>query len=201
MSGPRGDEAAGTLATAGHSIGGGSGYQRREPLVVTALFNSPDAVNRAVDALNLAGMPRDLIQVVVSRAAAAQFYSARALGKQRARAPGRETFRYAGAGALVGFIGGVLFSLLMLVWPGIEAPGAMAPVAHFGPNVGTTAGAAIGALFGFTRRQQPDPRFARAAEARDAILLAVHARDAREAELLASLMEAQGGREPRVEAR
>ena len=201
MSGPAGNDTASALGTAGHSVEGASGYQRREPLVVTALYNSPDAVDRAVDALYLAGMPRDLIQVVVSRAAAAQFYSARALGPRRARAPGRETFRYAGAGALVGFIGGVIFSLVMLVWPGIEAPGAMAPVALFGPNVGTTAGAAIGALFGFTRRQKPDPRFARAAEARDAILLAVHARDAREAGLLASLMEAQGGREPRVDAR
>ena len=44
----------------------------------------------------------------------------------------------------MGFVGGVVFSLLMLMWPGIEAPGAMAPVALFGPNVGTTAGAAIG---------------------------------------------------------
>jgi hypothetical protein len=196
-----GHAAASTLATAGHAIGGGSGWQRREPLVVTALYHAPDLVDRALDALHLAGVPRDLMEVVVSRAAAQQFYGARGAGVRRPRAPGRETFRYAGIGALAGFIGGVLFSLLMLVWPGIEAPGAMAPVALFGPNVGTTAGAAIGALLGVARRQRPDPRFARAAEARDAILLAVHARDQREAELLARLLEAQGGREARIEAR
>lgn len=198
MSTSPGHEAASALATAGHAIEGGSGHQRREPLVVTALFHAPELVDRAVDALYLAGVPRDLIEVVVSRAAAQQFYTARS---GRARAPGRETFRYAGIGALAGFVAGVLFSLLMLAWPGIEAPGAMAPVALFGPNVGTTAGAAIGALLGFMRRQRPDPRFARAAEARDAILLAVFARDAREAELLARLVEAQGGREPRIDAR
>ena len=196
-----GEEAEGTLASAGHVVQSRSGYRRREPLVVTAFFLSPDSIDRALDALYAAGVPRDLMEVVVSRTAAQQFYGTAGPGRRGARKPGRETFRHAGVGALVGFIGGVVFSLLMLLWPGIDAPGGMAPVALFGPNVGTTAGAAIGALFGFTRRQQPDPRFARAAEARDAILLAVHARDAREAELLASLMEAQGGREPRVEAR
>ena len=196
-----GERAARTLATGGHAIEGGSGYQRREPLVVTALFVSPDAVDRALDALYYAGVPRDLMEVVVSRTAAMQFYSAGGPGRRGTRTPGRETFRYAGAGALLGFIGGLLFSLLMLLWPGIDAPGGMAPVALFGPNVGTTAGAAIGALVGLTRRQQPDPRYARAAEARDAILLAVHARDTREAEQLATVIAAHGGRQARVEAR
>jgi hypothetical protein len=195
-----GDLAASTL-TIGHAIEGGSGYRRREPLAITAFFLSPDAVDRALDALYAAGVPRDLMEVVVSRTAAAQFYSAGGPGRRGARGPGRETFRYAGAGALVGFIGGVVFSLLMLVWPGIDAPGGMAPVALFGPNVGTTAGAALGALFGFMRRQQPDPRYARAAEARDAILLAVHARSAVEAASLAQLMVVQGGRDARIEAR
>jgi hypothetical protein len=193
------ERAAGTLATAGHAIEGGSGYRRREPLVVTALFDSPDAVDRAVDALYVIGVPRDLMEVVVSHAAADRFYAG---GRGRGpREPGRETFRYAGVGALVGFIGGVLFSLLMLVWPGIEAPGGMAPVALFGPNVGTTAGAGLGALLGLMRRQRPDRRYARAAEVGDAILLAAHARDAREAELLARAVAEHGGREPRVESR
>jgi hypothetical protein len=195
-----GDLAASTLATGGHAIEGGSGLRRREPLVVTAFFASPGSIDRALDALYAAGVPRDLMEVVVSRTAAAQFYAGGA-GRRGARRPGRETFRYAGAGALVGFIGGVLFSLLMLVWPGIDAPGGMAPVALFGPNVGTTAGAALGALFGLARRQRPDPRYARAAEARDAILLAVHARDRHEAEQLAQLLVAHDGREPRIEAR
>ena len=196
---PSGQEAASALAHAGHGIEGGSGWQRREPFVVTALFDAVEAVDRALDALYGAGVPRDLIEVVVSREAALRFYGE---GTRRGpRAPGRETFRYAGAGALVGFVGGVLFSLLMLVWPGIDAPGGMAPVALFGPNVGTTAGAAIGALVGFFRRQQPDRTYARAAEAANAILLAVHARVAPEAEMLTRLITAQGGREAHVEAR
>jgi hypothetical protein len=189
------------VSAATPAVQGGSGYREREPFVLTALFDTPEAVDRALDALYTAGVPRDLIDVVVSRAAAQRFYGAQGPGRRAAREPGRETFRYAGAGALAGFVAGVLFSLLMLIWPGIEAPGAMAPVALFGPNVGTTAGAAIGALVGFTRRQRPDPRYARAADAADAILLAVRARGAAEAELLERLVRGQGGREPRLEAR
>lgn len=188
-------------ATAGHAVEGGSGYRGREPLVVTALFDSVESVDHALDALYEAGVPRDLIEVVVSRAAAQRFYAEGGPGRRPAREPGRETFRYAGIGALVGFVGGVLFSLLMLLWPGIDAPGGMAPVALFGPNVGTTAGAAIGALLGFLRRQRPDPRYARAAEAEDAILLAVRMRGQREAELLGGVVQGQGGRELRIDAR
>ena len=196
---PSGEEAASALAHAGHGIEGGSGWQRGEPLVVTALFDAVEGVDRALDALYGAGVPRDLIEVVVSRAAAQKFYGE---GTRRGpREPGRETFRYAGAGALVGFVGGVLFSLLMLVWPGIDAPGGMAPVALFGPNVGTIAGGALGALIGYFRRQRPDRRYARAAEVANAILLAVHARGAREAETLTRLIAAHGGREAHVASR
>lgn len=196
-----GEEASAALATAGHALAGGSGWREREPLVVTALYDAPDAVDRTLDALYTAGVPRDLIEVVVSRAAAQRFYAERAPGRRPAREPGRETFRFAGIGALAGFVAGLGFSLLTLLWPGIEAPGGTAPVALFGPNVGTTLGAAVGALLGFTRRQRPDPRYARAAEAQDAILLAVRGRGAREAGLLGQLVAAQGGRDVRVESR
>jgi hypothetical protein len=196
---PSGDEAASALAHAGHGIEGGSGWQRREPFVVTALFDAVEAVDRALDALYGAGVPRDLIEVVVSREAALRFYGEAT--RRGPRKPGRETFRYAGAGALIGFIAGVLFSLLMLVWPGIDAPGGMAPVALFGPNVGTISGAALGAVVGFFRHQRPDRTYARAAEVANAILLAVHARGAREAELITRLITAQGGREAHVESR
>ena len=70
---PSGEEAASALAHAGHGIEGGSGWQRSEPLVVTALFDAVEGVDRALDALYGAGVPRDLIEVVVSRAAAQKF--------------------------------------------------------------------------------------------------------------------------------
>jgi hypothetical protein len=107
---------------------------------------------------------------------------------------------YAGAGALIGFLGGCAISLFMVAWPGVDAPGGMAPVALVGPNVGTTAGAAVGALLGAMHRQKPQSRHARAAEAANAIVVAVAARSEREAQLLSQLLTGQGGRDVRVES-
>ena len=191
----RGDSRA---ATHGEAVAAGlaSGARLREPLTLTALFDDRDAVDRALDALYSAGTPRDLVEVVVSREAAQRFYA----GTRRApRGPGRETFRYAGIGGLVGFCTGVLVGLVAVAWPGVEAPGGMAPVQLLGPNVATTVGAALGAVVGFFRRQRPDPRHARAAEETGAIVLAVATRSEREAALLGRLITAQGGRGLRLE--
>lgn len=177
-----------------------SGQRLREPITLTALFDDPDAVDRALDALYTAGTPRDLVEVVVSREAAERFYGpAAGSSRRRARPPGRETFRYAGIGGLVGFVAGVVIGLVMVAMPGIDAPGGHYLVAVAGPNETTIGGAALGALVGFFKRQKPDPRFARAAEASGAIVLAVSTRGEREAALLTRLLEAQGGREVRVE--
>jgi hypothetical protein len=175
-----------------------SGYRLYEPLDVTALFDDVPAVDRALDALYTAGTPRDLIEVVVSRDAAGRFYPD--AGRRAPRALGRETWRFAGAGALVGFIGGVGISLVMVAWPGIDAPGGHALVQLAGPNFGTVTGAAVGALFGALRRQRPKPRHARAAEAANAVVVAVAARSEREAALLGQLLAAHGGRDVRLES-
>ena len=71
---------------------------------------------------------------------------------------------------------------------------------NVGMNFGTVAGAAIGALIGAFRRQRPKPRHARAAEAANAIVVAVAARSEREAELLGQLLAGQGGRDVRIES-
>jgi hypothetical protein len=176
-----------------------SGQRLLEPVTVTALFDEPEAVDRALDALYTAGTPRDLIEVVVSRQAAERFYAS-APRRRAPRAQGRETWRFAGIGALTGFVGGVFLSLVMVAWPGIEAPGGLSLVQLAGPNIGTIVGASLGALIGAFRRQHPEPRHARAAEAANAIVLAVLARSEREAALLGQLLGGQGGRDVRVEA-
>lgn len=177
-----------------------SGQRLLEPLTVTALFDDPATVERALDALYTAGMPRDLIEVVVSSDAAARFYS-RLPNRQAPRPPGRETWRFAGIGALAGFVGGVVISLVMVAWPGIDAPGGNALVQVAGPNIGTIAGATVGAMIGSLRRQRPDARHARAAEASHAIVFAVAARSDEEAALIGQLLTTQGGREVRRERR
>jgi hypothetical protein len=173
-----------------------SGQRLGEPLTVTALFDEREAVDRALDALYSAGTPRDLVEVVVSREAAARLYAS---APRAPREPGRETFRYAGIGGLLGFCGGVAMGLVLVAMPGVEGAGGMAPVQILGPNMATIGGAAIGALIGYFRRQRPNPRFARAAEESGAIVLAVSTRGEREAELLGNLVAAQGGRGVRIE--
>ena len=185
-------------ATHGEAVAAGvaSGHRLREPLLLTALFDDRDAVDRALDALYAAGTPRDLVEVVVSREAARRFYQD---APRIPRRPGRETFRFAGIGGLVGFCVGVLVGLVSVAWPGVEAPGGLAPVQILGPNMATVAGAAIGAIVGVFRHQRPDPRFARAAEETGAIVMAVATRSEREAALLGQLIAAQGGRDLRIE--
>lgn len=176
-----------------------SGERLREPVSITALFDDPAKVERALDALYTAGMPRDLIEVVVSRDAAERFYG-RLPDRQAPRPPGRETWRFAGIGALTGFVSGVVISLVMVAWPGIDAPGGHALVQVAGPNIGTMVGAAAGAIIGSLRRQRPSARHARAAEASHAIVFAVATRTEEEAVLVGQLLAAQGGREVRMEA-
>lgn len=187
-------------ATHGEVVATGlaSGRALREPIDVTALFDDPASVERALDALYTAGTPRDLIEVVVSREAAARYYAS-APRHATPRALGRETWSYAGGGALIGFTAGVLISLVMVAWPGIDAPGGLALVQLAGPNIGTVAGAAIGAMIGALRRQKPKARHARAAEAANAVVVAVAARSEREAELLGQLLAGYGGRDVKVQ--
>ena len=178
-----------------------TGRKRRdaEPLIVTSLADDPAGVERALDALYTAGIPRDLVEVVVSRHAAQRFYGG--TPKPRVRRPGRETFRYAGIGGLVGFIGGVLLSLVMVAWPGLDAPGGLAIVQLAGPNFGTVTGAAAGALVGWFKRQRPDARHARAAEAANAIVVSVTARNEGELDRVMRLLASAGGRDVRREPR
>jgi hypothetical protein len=166
---------------------------RVERVVVTALFDSADAVDRAMERLYNAGVPRDLIEVVVSRSAAERFY------RGLARKPGREVFRYAGIGGLVGLILGATISLVMLALPGEVHQRTAALVQLLGPNFMTTGGAFLGALVGYFRRRRPRPYYARLAEAASAILVAVAARTEEQVEAVNHILAEAGGREPRVE--
>lgn len=192
--------AATHAATHGEAVASGlaSGRRLLEPVSVTALFDDPGMVDRALDALYSAGTPRDLIEVVVSREAAARLYAG-ATGRRAPRALGRETWRFAGAGALIGFVAGVAISLVMVAWPGIEAPGGLALVQIAGPNIGTMVGAALGAIIGALRRQRPHAHLARAAEESGAIVVSVATRSDEEAALIAQLLASQGGRGVRIE--
>lgn len=193
--GPDGQERAATHGQVAASAAA-SGVELREPLTVTALFDDRAKVEGAMDALYSAGTPRDLVEVVVSSRAAERHYGDAA---RKVRRPGRETYRYAGIGGLFGFIGGVALGLIMVALPGIEEAGGLALVQVFGPNMATVGGATVGAIIGYFRPQRPNPRYARAAEESDSILLAVATRNHEEARVLGELVTAHGGRRMQVQ--
>jgi hypothetical protein len=169
------------------------GRERAEPVAVTALFDSANAVDAALARLYNAGVPWDLMEVVVSRSAAERFYSG------LARTPGREVFRYAGIGGLVGLIVGATISLVMLALLGEVHERSAAIVQLLGPNFMTIVGALLGGVYGLFQRRPPQPYYARLAEATSAILVAVAARTTEQTEVVKQILVDAGGREPRVE--
>jgi hypothetical protein len=166
---------------------------RREQHAASALFDTPEAVEAALVSLVRAGVPRDLIDVVVSPQAAQRHY------KGLARQSGGAALRFAGIGGLLGLAIGAALSFAIIAWPGFQAPGAVAFVQLLGPNLATVLGALLGAAFGMTRGRPAERRHRRAAEAPDAIVMAVATRSREEAELLARLLAESSGREARVE--
>lgn len=174
--------AANTSATAASG-----GRPRSELRTVSALFAEAAAVDEAVKLLTSAGMPRDLIEVVVAPEAAARFYGG------TARATRYQTLRFAGIGALAGLIIGVVLSLVMISLPSFASAGPEAVVQLLGPNVMTVSGAAIGAVVGRFTRRGPDARHRRAGESPASILLVVRLPAATQRDAVAALLASAGG--------
>jgi hypothetical protein len=160
---------------------------------VSGLFDDRASVERALLRLTGAGVPRDLIEVVVSPEAARRFYA----GVRAADV--RETVRYAGIGGLAGLIVSTLVSLALISLPEFVAPGATAMVQLLGPNMGAVGGAALGALLGYFRHRPGRRRHARAAESPETVVVVVRARDAGQADAVRGLLAGAGGRNLRVE--
>lgn len=169
------------------------GPGRLEPVEITALYDSREAVDAALRRLHDAGVPRDLIEVVVSREAADRFY------RGLARAPGREVVRYGGIGGIAGLVLASIISLGIIAMPGWHSPGTTAIVQLVGPNIGAVAGAALGALIGAFRHRRPSRRHARVAENAAGILLLVRIQANAELGPLQQILTASGGRDVRVE--
>ena len=174
---------------------GAAARPRQERLVVTALFDAADAVDAAVRTLQIAGVPRDTVEVIVSRRASDRFYEG------RARPPGNEMFRWAGIGGIAGLLVGAAISFIILALPQDVGPGPAAIAQLVGPNFSTVLGAVLGGVYGLMRRRPPRSWYARAAEAPDAIVLAVRAGDEEQARDITRLLQDAGGREPRTERR
>ena len=160
---------------------------------VSAVFLEPVAVEQAIVGLTSAGIPRDVIDVVVSPQAARKHYPG------IRTAPVRQTVRFAAIGALTQLSLSIIISLVMISFDEFAVPGATAWVQLLGPNMGTIGGAVVGAVFGFFQRRSPKRYHARAAEEPDAIVIVVRARDTLQAEALQRQLARLEGNAPRME--
>lgn len=161
----------------------------------SAFFAEPEQVDRAVSELVDTGVPRDLIEVVVSPAAN------RAHFEGRAHRLGSQTMRFAGAGALIGLLVGVVLSLeIILAFPGAEPPARGLSIAQLlGPNVAMLAGLVIGAIIGALVRRPPAGPLARASE-RDEILVVARAQPPERVPAIVAALEQAGGHETVTQA-
>ena len=166
--------------------------RRHDLATISAYMASPEATESAVEVLMAAGIPRDLIEVVVSPKGDEHYY------RGRARRLGTLALPYAGVGGLIGLLASIVLSLQILVLPGFNLPERLARVQLLGPNVGAVAGAILGGLIGALRRRMPKGVYARACE-RDAILLVVFDRPRAEASIVARLLEELGAEDVRIE--
>lgn len=167
--------------------------RRPKPHSASAVFHQTADVKTALEHLVRAGVPRDLIDVVVTPEAADQFYPG------GARAPGNEALRFAGAGALLGLVAGAIVSLILIFIPGFMDSGILPIIQLIGPNFATVAGALIGGVIGLFTPRKPNPRHARAAEVPNAVVVVVTLRSREEAEHIAQILSASGGDAPRIE--
>lgn len=164
-----------------------------EPFAVSGFLDGPDQVDDALIHLNEAGVPSDLVEVIVSTEGAERYYPS------SARAPGSEALRYAGIGGLAGLITGSIVSLVLVAMPGFLEAGITAIAQLIGPNLATVGGAALGAVIGLFVRRRAEHRHRRIAEAPDRILLVVTTRSREEAGHLIRLLGSAGAHDVRLE--
>jgi hypothetical protein len=144
---------------------------RRPPVTpVFGYFRTPAAVQQALPPLARLGVPRDLIDVVVTPRAAAQMYA----GKRRAMRP---LWKFASIGGILGLGCGAFVAVVLIARPGFAAPGPFAYALLFTPMVTVLLGALTGVILSFlTTRKPSDWRLKIPPPDSDEILLVVRAR-------------------------
>ncbi|HYD33965.1 MAG TPA: hypothetical protein VEA39_05285 [Methylophilaceae bacterium] len=172
-----------------HGVTSGSPENRPVSYTVSGFFKDEAAVSTVLHACVHRGVPRDLIDVAVSEAAAPKFYGGRAR-------PNRDSwFSWTGRGALAGLIISAVISLIIILIPGFNMSEIMAIVQLLGPDIGVIAGAFLGAIYGWLKTADVRPQFRRATSRSDAVLMLVHLQPEDEAKELQEIFRTQGGEE------
>ena len=161
---------------------------RRPPTTpVYAFFPTPTAVSGVLPSLARLGVPRDLIDVVVTEPAADKMYA----GKRRAMRP---LWRFASIGGILGLGSGALVAFVLIAWPGFAAPGPFAYALLFTPMITTLVGSLIGVIASFlTKRKPSDWRLRIPPPDNNEILVVVRARGAEQISLVLQALRTSGG--------
>lgn len=166
---------------------------RRPPTTpMFGYFPTPTAVTRVLPSLAALGVPRDLIDVVVTDRAATQMYA----GKRRAMRP---LWKFASLGGIFGLVGGAVVAFALIARPGFASAGPFAYALLFTPMITVTLGAAIGVVLSFiTKRRPSDWRLRIPPPANDEILVVVRARGEEQVSLALQALSERGGHGARV---
>lgn len=162
--------------------------QPPQHVTVSGFFDSEQHLESALARLEFMGIPRDLIEVIVSPEGAKRFFQG------KVQKLGTEALSYAGIGALLGLLAGTLISLGTIFYFGFTNARGQAIVQLVGPNVGTMIGAALGAIIGIFVRRRPTKQHQRAL-GRSEILILVHDRSPEEAAAVSGLLKSVGAQE------
>lgn len=166
---------------------------RRPPTTpVFGYFATPTDVKEVLPPLARLGVPRDLIDVVVTEPAAERMYA----GKRRAMRP---LWRFASIGGLLGLGGGAFVAFVLIAWPGFAAAGPFAYALLFTPMITVAVGSLIGVIASFIAKRKPsDWRLRIPPPANDEILVVVRARGDEQIQLVLDVLQQQGGRGAQV---
>jgi hypothetical protein len=180
------------MTTAEHDVIDQPLMRRPATTPVYAFFANPTAVSDVLPSLAHLGVPRDLIDIVVTETAAEQMYA----GKRRAMRP---LWRFASLGGVLGLGGGALVAFVIIAWPGFAAAGPFAYALLFTPMITTFVGALIGVVVSFlTKRKPSDWRLRIPPPDNNEILLVVRARGEEQVSLALQVLRQHGGQGAQV---
>ncbi len=175
------------MTTAEHSVITHPTARRAPVTPVFAFFRTPQLVREVLPPLARLGVPRDLIDVVVTEQAADAMYA----GKRRAMRP---LWRFASIGGLLGLGSGAFVAFVLIAWPGFASPGPFTYALLFTPMITVALGAVTGALASFfTTRKPSDWRLRIPPPDNGEILLVVRARGDEQVALALQVLRDHGG--------
>lgn len=160
---------------------------------VWAYFDTPAQITALLPALAQHGIPRDLIDVVVSEQGARTLYAGRRLAL-------RPIWRFASIGGLLGLLGGAFVTVVLIARPGFADAGPLAYALLFTPMITVAVGVTLGMLTAVVKKPRPSDWRMRVGPppGPTEIMLVVRARGDEQIRLTMETLTNGGGRAARV---